>query len=429
MQKNKKKKSIRIFVNEASIKFQLYLMKYANQLKQIDEKTTEEIIEKWNYDTQKKINRFKGDLEKDGFSDPVAQLAIKENIKYLSSLPAPIYKNDIHENFELARTEFINSLEIRIQENVTATLTKDIETLDYVKNLVLSPTVSKERFGTLLLLMIKNLATMPSFSGYSDNWKTDFYSNAVEKTILYLDNFDEKLKSKRTGQNSKAFAYVTQICFNAFVNIINIRKKEDAFLKDTISYETHNFDGVRDLIFKQRDSEEKTELQKVQVHNIIIKKNDTKEVIEQKIKDAFIHILDSNAIIESNKTNKEELEYLQRPGSVPEEEKTKDYFDYLEDLESKIMPLIEDAKKTTLIVTLPEGTNIEGIKYTSPKDIGIIITTRKLKDLFKVKEKIQGNKNDFNGYDSESGLTQKQQNELQKMEEDLQEEEDFVNEW
>ena len=439
MQKKKKKKSIRIFVSEEEIKFQLYLMKYANQLKQLEEKTKEEIIEKWNYDTQKKINRFKGDLEKDGFKDPVAQEAIKENIKYLSSLPAPIDKNEVHKNFESVRNEFIKSLEIRIKENNTATLKKDIETLDYVKNLVLTPTVSKERFGVLLLLMIKNLRTMPSFSGYSENWANDFFSNAVEKMILYLDNFDERLKSKRTGQNSKAFAYVTQICFNAFVNIINIRKKEDAFLKDTISYETHNFEGVQDMTFKQREGHITNEIKKSEIYSIKISKKDTvegTEIIDEKIKKAWEFMETSNEIIKTNRYYQDELDELMQPGNVKEEEKTQDYYYYIDDIKSKIVPLLENTEKKTLFVQVPKDFNPQDIKYTTPKDKNIIITSRKLNEAFSDKSKEQSKKQTnkksttkFNGYDPESGLTEKQRLELEKMEIEEQELEDFNNEW
>ena len=438
MQKQKqKKKSIREFVNEDTLKFQLYLMKYANQLKNIEEKTTEEIIDKWNYDTQKKINRFRSDAKKPKFKDSVAQEAIKFNIDYLSNLPAPTNKELVHKNFELIRNNFIKSLEEKIKENTSATLNQDKETLEYVKNLQLTSSVSKEKFGVLLLLMIKNLATMPSFSGYSENWKTDFYSNAVEKMILYLDNFDERLKSKRTGQNSKAFAYVTQICFNAFVNIINIRKKENNFLKDTISYETHNFEGIQDMTFKQREYNISNEIKKSEIYSIKISKKDTTKAtdIEEKIKKAWEFMETSNEIIKSNKYYQDELNELMTPGNVKEEEKTQDYYDYLEDLKSKIVPLIENTEKKTLFVQIPEGFDAQKIKYKTPKDRNIIITSKKLNEVFTDKNKESNKKQPkktttkFNGYDPESGLTEKQQLELQKIEIEEQELEDFNNEW
>ena len=56
----KKKASIREFVSEPSLKFQLYVLKFSNLLKQLEEKTEDEIIEKWNYTSNKKINRFMG---------------------------------------------------------------------------------------------------------------------------------------------------------------------------------------------------------------------------------------------------------------------------------------------------------------------------------------------------------------------------------
>ncbi len=62
--KKKKKVSIREFVSEDSLKFQLYYLKLANQLKRIDDMETDTIIEKWEYDTNKKVNRFTNDKSK-----------------------------------------------------------------------------------------------------------------------------------------------------------------------------------------------------------------------------------------------------------------------------------------------------------------------------------------------------------------------------
>ena len=83
---------------------------------------------------------------------------------------------------------------------------------------------SYERFGQIILLMIKNILTKPQFSGYT--YKDDFYSDAVYKILKYLHNFDHELISERTGLNVNAFAYISQIIHNSILFIINTKKKE-----------------------------------------------------------------------------------------------------------------------------------------------------------------------------------------------------------
>ena len=47
---------------------------------------------------------------------------------------------------------------------------------------------SYERFGEIILLMIKNILRKPQFSGYT--YKDDFYSDAIYKILAYLNNFN-----------------------------------------------------------------------------------------------------------------------------------------------------------------------------------------------------------------------------------------------
>lgn len=92
---------------------------------------------------------------------------------------------------------------------------------------------SNEKFGEIILLMIKAILTKPNFSGYT--YKTDFYSDAIYKILRYLHNFDHTLTSKITGQRVNAFAYISQIIFNSVIHIINIKKKERDNIKNQIS--------------------------------------------------------------------------------------------------------------------------------------------------------------------------------------------------
>lgn len=100
---------------------------------------------------------------------------------------------------------------------------------------------SYERFGEIILLMIKNILKKPTFSGYT--YKDDFYSDAVYKILKYLHNFDHKMISDRTGQAVNAFAYISQYIHNSILFIINSKKKEQENLKKQIAMEflNHNF--------------------------------------------------------------------------------------------------------------------------------------------------------------------------------------------
>lgn len=83
---------------------------------------------------------------------------------------------------------------------------------------------SYERFGEVILLMIKNILTKPQFSGYT--YKDEFYSDAIFKILRYLCNFNHSLISKRTERPVNAFAYISQIIHNSILHIINTKKKE-----------------------------------------------------------------------------------------------------------------------------------------------------------------------------------------------------------
>jgi len=83
---------------------------------------------------------------------------------------------------------------------------------------------SYERFGEIVLLMIKKILTKPNFSGYS--YKDEFYSDAVYKILKYLNNFNHLKISERSGTYVNAFAYISQIMFNSIIYIINTKNKE-----------------------------------------------------------------------------------------------------------------------------------------------------------------------------------------------------------
>lgn len=101
---------------------------------------------------------------------------------------------------------------------------------------------SYERFGEIILLMIKNILKKPQFSGYT--YKDDFYSDAVYKILKYLHNFDHTKNSKITNQPVNAFAYISTIIHNSIIFILNQKKKENELVKKQVEMEklNHNYE-------------------------------------------------------------------------------------------------------------------------------------------------------------------------------------------
>jgi len=91
---------------------------------------------------------------------------------------------------------------------------------------------SHERFGEVILLMIKHILTKPNFSGYT--YATDFYSDAIYKIFTYLHNFDHTLISERTNNRVNAFAYISQIIHNSIVFIIKKKNNENKKINNVV---------------------------------------------------------------------------------------------------------------------------------------------------------------------------------------------------
>lgn len=117
-------------------------------------------------------------------------------------------------------------------------------------------TRSYERFGEIILLMVKNILKKPNFSGYT--YRDDFYSDAIYKILKYLGNFDHTLISQATGQSVNSFAYISQIIHNSILFIINTKKKENDNLKKQVSLEmlSHNLTLKGSEVFQSIEEEE-----------------------------------------------------------------------------------------------------------------------------------------------------------------------------
>lgn len=116
------------------------------------------------------------------------------------------------------------------------------------------PNYSKEKFGMMILLMIKNILKKHCFAGYTQEYKEDFSIDAISKIFLYMHNFNPSKISKRTGKKVKAFAYLTQIISQAFISVINKRNDEKRKSKEyeTISYSSLYSDSVLNSLLKNK---------------------------------------------------------------------------------------------------------------------------------------------------------------------------------
>lgn len=91
---------------------------------------------------------------------------------------------------------------------------------------------SRERFGEIVLLMVKNILKKRNFAGYT--WKDEFYSEACHNVFKYIYNFNHKLISNVTGQSVNSFSYVSQIIHNAIILVITNNNKNKKITEENL---------------------------------------------------------------------------------------------------------------------------------------------------------------------------------------------------
>lgn len=116
------------------------------------------------------------------------------------------------------------------------------ELLEEIIKIQSDPNADKTKFATQCMLIINNLKKRPQFSGYTSNWTEDYVSNSIYKMLKYIHNFDHTRISKITNEPVSPFAYLTQIAKAAFLEVINKRKKEESYIKETYQY--HELDDL-----------------------------------------------------------------------------------------------------------------------------------------------------------------------------------------
>ena len=100
-----------------------------------------------------------------------------------------------------------------------------------------------EKLGEMLLKLAKRYALQPNFVRYSYN--DDFIGDAVCRMIEQLD------KINLNHPNCNSFAYLTQICKNAFKARINKEKKVQ-YTKETLkNYYFNELELIEKIIYKK----------------------------------------------------------------------------------------------------------------------------------------------------------------------------------
>ena len=78
-----------------------------------------------------------------------------------------------------------------------------------------------DQIGTAIMKIANGLSKYYKFSRYTPSWKEEMVSDAIESSVKGLINFDE------TKYNNP-HAYITMMCYNAFIQRIKFEKKEQA---------------------------------------------------------------------------------------------------------------------------------------------------------------------------------------------------------
>jgi len=113
------KESIRQYVSEPELKFEIYCLKLSRMLNRIETLPKEQIIQDFNKEKKKKITALEKDKEKPKFQTPEAQYAITHNIQYLQKLEPPVNKKVILDVFQDQKHELIEHYKQLLQENNT----------------------------------------------------------------------------------------------------------------------------------------------------------------------------------------------------------------------------------------------------------------------------------------------------------------------
>ena len=117
------------------------------------------------------------------------------------------------------------------------------------------------RLSSIIDIMVDRILTKPQFSGYT--YVDEFHSDVQFKVFKYIDNFDHRKISKRSGDYVNAFAYITQIIHNSIIYVISTNKKAQDRIKQEYRSQQIQFaienPGIKPLLVHESEHEVEAE--------------------------------------------------------------------------------------------------------------------------------------------------------------------------
>ena len=153
-----------------------------------------------------------------------SELILVNNSKKLKEDPSLLNDNLQEVNrlkdefIHLSQSEGLQKEKRRVRDELT-----DASTITFMPN-------DGNDFAEMIIRMTEGVVSRPQFSGYS--FKEEMKSLAIQHILLYTNKFDPYRTSNITGARVNAFAYISQIIFNACIATINNFNRDQKKAKD-----------------------------------------------------------------------------------------------------------------------------------------------------------------------------------------------------
>jgi hypothetical protein len=223
------------------------LNKYISKYKTTSNLEFKKILEKYIIDVSWRILKSKkhqllllSDIVVKEYRTIIEQRNIEEVLRIMEPLNEEmLLKNTILKDFKNSDSIRINkyiSKHTKSKSQKFKRLLREHIVLISERNII--DNKSYERFGEMILLIIRNILKKPKFSGYT--YRDEFYSDSTDKILRYLKNFKHKMISKITGNEVNAFSYLSQYVHNSILFIINSKNAEKAEVEKYVNTYNEN---------------------------------------------------------------------------------------------------------------------------------------------------------------------------------------------
>ena len=166
-------------------------------------------------------------------------------------------------------------------KDFTAAVAEYVSKINEAKAKEKTPPQMSEYIGECIYKIATRLSTRPNFINYT--YRDEMICDAIENCIQYIGNFNVE-------KSNNAFAYITQICYYAFLRRIQKEKKQ-VYIKQTVTNESgitmdsfETIDGQHDpsltntnvewmqenmnrVVYEPRKSKRKTAVKKKNLEN------------------------------------------------------------------------------------------------------------------------------------------------------------------